>query len=94
MEGDVVNEFAKALLAWRKLEGFTQKQAAACIGIPPATYIHWEHGERMPSDFVVKKIMEQINEPSISIPVGGLKLAVDNAKQVGTVAVSVAVAAE
>ncbi len=75
-----MSAFSKMLLAWRTSNGLTQKAAATKLGLFLPTYLHWEHGDRMPCKFVRDEITK--------------KIGVDNAKQVGIVATSAADLAE
>jgi transcriptional regulator with XRE-family HTH domain len=55
------NAFGARLASLRKHKGLSQREFAASIGVPNATYAEWEKGHRHPSVQAVTSIADQWN---------------------------------
>lgn len=42
--------------SFRESTGYKQAHFAKHFGIPLRTVVHWEHGDRVPQDYVIKMI--------------------------------------
>lgn len=52
-----MKKLSPKLKSWRKHKKITQREACELIGVPIKTYIKWEHGERTPSELVIKTVL-------------------------------------
>lgn len=60
---------SEQLRAWRAAAGLSQPQAAQRLGVPEGTYLHWEHGDRVPSAFAQRAIALCIaSKPGLAAP--------------------------
>lgn len=46
----------KDFKSFRESTGYKQKDFAEHFGIPLRTIVHWEHGDRVPPEYVVRMI--------------------------------------
>jgi transcriptional regulator with XRE-family HTH domain len=56
--------FNDELLAWRKIMGLTQAQAAEKFGVPPTTYRNWEYAEVQKMPGAAAKLFETFKSPT------------------------------
>ena len=54
---------ADQIKAARATAGLTQRQAAERIGVPLRTLEQWEIGRRNPPDYVLRSVIERLEQP-------------------------------
>ena len=53
-------QFAKALVAWRERNNYTQKDAAELLGVSRRSLENWEQERAMPQGFGLKAMLKII----------------------------------
>ena len=53
-------DFAKTLVAWRERNDYTQKEAAALLGVSKRSLENWEQERAMPQGYGLKAMLKLI----------------------------------
>jgi len=56
-------DFAKTLVAWRERNEYTQKEAAALLGVSKRSLENWEQERAMPQGFGLGAMLKLIQGP-------------------------------
>lgn len=56
-------KFSEELVKWRKDHKLYQKQVADFIGVEFQTYLNWEYGRSIPTEFVKNQVRKILQGP-------------------------------